>query len=246
MKIERVSSDKFRVKISRDELREMNVNPDMFFSDSNALNALIMRILSEIHEKTDFEPFMGSLTMEASPDSDGMSIILSKGPGIAELGSENELRDIARMLKKFGNGIKGENHLGMEGIISGGVIDVSDGLKKTGICKENKKIRSVKAVKGKSKGLPQTFVFGSFNDMCHAMSRLSVRAAEVSELYRLDGRYMIIAPVITNVLDDLAMLMEFASEIKRGMAYEHVREHGECIAKGKALSDMCDRIGELV
>lgn len=247
MKIERVSSDKFRVKISHDELREMNVNPEMFFSDSNALNNLIIKILREIHEQTDFEPFIGSMTMEASPDVDGMSIILSKGPSITELGegSEKELRDIARMLKKLG-GLKGKEQLGTEGVISGGIIRVPGDLKKTESRRKNRKIRSVKAVKSRSKDLLQTFVFGSFDDMCFALCRLSTRVAEISELYRLDGKYMLLVPVITSVLDDLAILMEFASEIKRGMAYEYVREHGECIAKNAALSDMCGRIGEFV
>ena len=239
MKIERVSSDKFRVRISRDELREMNVNPEMFISDSNALNDLIMRILREIHEKTDFKPFMGSMTMEASADSDGMSIVLSRRPGVTEPGGENELRNIARMLKKLGSGISSEEHSGMKGINSGR-------LKETGICMENRKIRSVKAVKSKSKEPPQTFVFGSFDDMCHALCRLSTKAAETSELCRLDDKYMMISHITTSVLDDLAMLMEFASEIKRGMAHEYVREHGECIAEGKTLSEMCGKITELV
>lgn len=150
------------------------------------------------------------------------------------------------MLKKLGNGIGGENHFGSEGIISGGIINVPGDLKKTGSRKKNRKIRSVKAIKGKSKGLPQTFVFGSFDDMCNALFRLSAKTAELSELYRLDSKYMLLVPVITNVLDDLAMLMEFASEIKRGMTYEYVREHGEFIASGTALSDMCSKIRELV
>ncbi|MDO5397581.1 MAG: adaptor protein MecA [bacterium] len=246
MKIERVSSDKFRVKISHDELREMNVNPEMFFSDGKALNALIVKVLREIHEKTDFEPFSGSMTMEASPDSEGMSIILSKGPGITELGSDKELRDIARMLKKLGEGMSDKEHFGQDGVISGGIIHLPNEFRKTGTHRKHRKIRSVKAVKGKSRELLQTFVFGSFDDMCHAMRRLSVRTTEISELYKLDGKYMVLVPVITNVLDDLAILMEFASEIKRGMAYEYVREHGECIAQGAALSDMCGRIGELI
>ena len=68
----------------------------------------------------------------------------------------------------------------------------------------------------------------------------------MSELYRLDGSYMLLVPVVTSALDDIAILMEFASDIKRGMVYEYVHEHGECIAKGAELTAMSKKVEELV
>ena len=245
MKIERVGSDKVRVRISHEELTEMNVNPDMFFSDSNALNTLIIKILREIHETTDFGPFFGSVKMEATPDGDGMSIILSRVPGFsATEGLEgDDLQNIARLLDRFGTGMN-DSRAAKNVIVSGGKLSFD--TKRADHLKKHRKIKGVKAVEDSGRGTPQTFEFESFEDMCNALGRMSGRVTDMSELYRLDGRYMLLVPVVTSALDDIAMLMEFASDIKRGMVYEYVHEHGECIARGAELTVMSGRIAELV
>lgn len=244
MKIERVGSDKVRVRISHEELTEMNVNPDMFFSDSNALNTLIIKILREIHETTDFGPFFGSVQMEATPDGDGMSIILSRVPDFS--GAEGIKKDdIARLLDRLGVG-RNDDEAEKSIALTGRIRRLPTEAKRVVRLKKHRKIKGVRAVKDSSRETLQTFEFESFEDMCLALCRMSGNVTEMSELYRLDGSYMLLVPVVTSALDDIAMLMEFASDIKRGMVYEYVHEHGECVAKGAELTAMSKKVAELV
>ena len=247
MKIERVGSDKVRVRISHEELTEINVNPEMFFSDSNALNTLVIKILREIHETTDFGPFFGSVKMEATPDGDGMSIILSRVPGLSgpEGLEKDDLQNIARLLDRFGMGMD-DDEAAKSRALSGRIRQHPFEVKRAVHSKRRRKIKGVRAVKDSGRGTPQTFEFESFEDMCLALSRMSGKVTDMSELYRLDGSYMLLVPVVTSALDDIAILMEFASDIKRGMVYEYVHEHGECIAKGAELTAMSKKVEELV
>ena len=218
MKIEQVSADKVRVRLSHEELAEMNVNPEMFMSDSKALNAFILNILHEIYETTDFDPFYGSITMEAMPDSDGMCIMLSKGI-------------VPKSAKKTGYSVDLERIAELLGIDT-----------RTQKKPQKRKIKSVSAVKeGSARGI-HTFIFNEFDDMCSAAGRMSTVTAQLSELYKIDGKYAMLVPILTKTLDDFAMIMEFASEVKRGLAYEHVREHGELIAKNESLVNMAEGI----
>lgn len=250
MKIERVDSDKIKVRISHDEMMEMNVRPELFATNSKELNTFLMRIMDEISRQTDFEPFFGSVTMEASQDPDGMSIVLTKGVQLPELNDkelEGELRELADVLDRLARESL-EEELSLPGKkISGRILRVPKELiKKPCRTQKRRKIKSVRAVREDNPKEFMTYIFNSFEDMCHALHRISEKAALKSELYKLEDRYVIIHPSITLLLDDAAVLMEFASDVKRGLAYEHIREHGKCIVKHEELAEMRKQSANLV
>lgn len=219
MRIEQVSLDKVRVMLSPKDLADMNIDPKMFFSDSSVLQTFILHILEEIHRKTDFNPYHGNLTMEAMPgEDDSMSILLSKG-------AELKLPDADKITAV--NAVRAEKNRG--------------------------KIRSIKAVKkenneekkaNKENGAA-SLVFAAFEDMCGAISRMSAKGLEMSELYDTDEGYTLIIPVTAETMDDFAVLMEFSADVRRMMRYEYIREHDKLIADGQRLAGMAEGIKNL-
>ena len=111
MKIEQISENKVRVSITNAEMTEMNIRPEMFAAGGKELNTFLFNIMDEISKQTDFDPYFGSLTMEAIHDTDGMSIMISKGIDTSRLGDQtgsksvgdeiDELKTLAGILSKL-------------------------------------------------------------------------------------------------------------------------------------------------
>lgn len=219
MKIEQLSMNEVKVVLSHEEMESMNVDPNKFFSDSSLLRSFILNILQEIHRQTDFNPFHGNIKMEAMPEDDnGMSILLSKHGDVPyHVDTEKECIGVARAIVCAPSRVK-----------------------------PKRKIRSVKAVKAdnKRKGV-MSFVFNEFDDLCGAVSRINDETAIELELYKLNNVYVLLVPIMTKSLDNIAMIMEFASDVKRDLTYEHIREHGTCIAKGNKMRSMAEGIKNL-
>lgn len=215
MKIEQLAHDKVKVTLSDEDLISMKVDPMCFLSDTTALNGFIINLMSEIHKKTDFNPYQGNITMEAQHDSDGMTIMLSKGmPDPEMLMSKAQIHGIMAIPKEKS--------------------------------KPKRKIKSVKAIKAKDKPKRmQTFEFDDFENMTNALMRMNGDIAVKSEVYKVGDKYFVLVPTNDECLDDIAMIMEFADDVKRGMAYEHIREHGEYIASKDKLLSMIDGIKTL-
>ncbi len=239
MKIERMSDSKVKLILTSDDFVGLAVDPSMLFKDPRALNAFILSVLKVISDNTDFNPYNGNIKMEAMPnDEDGISVVLSKGEMPAAI---SELSGII--------GEVGDKKL--PGTMKAVIRAVSsDELTNTGTAKKEKKnrpkIRSVKAVKAKNDAKEvHTFMFEDFDALCGALSRMSEEASDISELYKTDEGYALVLPMETGVLDDAAMIMEFACDIRRALAYEHIREHGNCIAKESKLTDMVRGIRNL-
>lgn len=219
MKIEQIAPDKVRVTLSEDDLVDMEIDPTCFLSDTAALNGFIINLMHEIYKKTDFNPYQGNITMEAQPEMEGMTILLSKvdfAPPI--FSGKGQIRGMINVPK---------------------TSDLKVGKKK-------RKIKSVKAIKAVEKPvIMHTFIFNDFENVCKALVRMSESIRGASELYRIDGGYSLLIPTNADCLDDIAMVMEFADDVRRSMVFEHIREHGECIAKGEKLTAMSERIKEL-
>lgn len=212
MKIEQLAHDKVKVTLSDEDLMSMKIDPMCFLSDTTALNGFIISLMSEIHKKTDFNPYQGNITMEAQHDSEGMTIVLSKGM------PDNEM-------------FLGKTHIQ-------GIMAIPK--EKT---KSKRKIKSVRAIKAEEKPKRmQTFVFGDFGNAAEALMRMKEEIAFRAELYRQEEKYFLLVPTDSECLDDIAMIMEFADDVKRGMTYEHIREHGEHIASEEKILSMIEGI----
>ena len=219
MKIEQLSVDKVHIRLSEEDLRDMDMTPEKFLADSGSMHGFIMSILHEIYETTDFNPFSGSLTMEAIPDGNGMSIVLTKGirPRAEAASSPHEaIRRIAQIL----------------------------GLDSAALRKPPR-IRSVRAVRNDTVQGNRVFGFDEFDDLCMALERMDGNTLLLSSLYRLDGRYLLTVPLMTRTLDDIALLMEFSSSVRSGLNHLHVKEHGEAVAEKEKLRDMAEGIKKL-
>ena len=219
MKIEQLSVDKVHVRLTEEDLRSMDMTPEKFLSDSGSMHGFIMSILHEIYETTDFNPFSGSLTMEAMPDGDGMSIMLTKGIRRHEEAAPSPQEAIRRIAQILG-------------------ID-RDKVRKP------PRIRSVKAIRNDTVQGHRVFTFAEFEDLSMALERAEEKTLASCSLYKLDGRYSLIVPVMTRTLDDIALLMEFSESTRSGLNYLHVIEHGELVAEKDDLRSMAEGIKKL-
>lgn len=215
MKIEQIAPDKVRVTLSEDDLVDMEIDPTHFLSDTAALNGFIIELMHEIYKKTDFNPYQGNITMEAQSELNGMTIMLSKG--------ETPMFSGKGQIK--------------------GIIGVPKSRIPKNTEKKKRKIKSVKAIKRPQ--VMQTFAFDDFENVCKALVRMNEKIVSVSELYRTDEGYALLIPTDKNCLDDIAMVMEFADNVRRSMVFEHIREHSECVAKGEKLTAMAQGIRKL-
>lgn len=224
MKIEQIAPDKVKVTLSEDDLVNMEIDPTCFLSDTNALNGFIIELMHEIYEKTDFNPYHGNITMEAQPENKGLTILLSKGnfkPPMFTQGRA-EVRGIIGIPKSEIPGFRDKPKRKKKVIKSVSVRKPTDAPKAM-----------------------QTFIFDDFEDVCQALIRMSDDVIKSTELYRMDSGYAVLIPTTVHCLDDIAMVMEFALEVKRGIVFEHIREHGEMIASGDELMAMIDGIKNL-
>ncbi len=222
MKIEQIAPDKVKVTLSDADLVDMEIDPTCFLSDTNALNGFIVELMHEIYEKTDFNPYHGNIKMEAQSETGGMTILLSK------------TNSAFPMPDKGKPGIKG-------------IMAVSEvRTRRLRKAPEKKKIKNIRVIKpGSTPKSMQTFIFSDFENVCAALMRMSPSVTEISEFYRMDEVYALLIPTNAGCLDDIAMVMEFADGVRRAIVFEHIREHGELIAKGTKLSSMAEGIKKL-
>jgi len=216
MKIEQLAPDKVRVTLSSQDLKEMEIDPKHFLSDTAVLNGFIIELMNEIYDKTDFNPYQGNITMEAQSDSEGMTIMLSKSDFIPAISAD-------------------KGHIR-------GIIGVPKPMVKK-IENKNRKIKKVNAVK--KPVFLHTYEFTDFNNLCDALIRISTEIVSLSELYHTNGGYALLVPDKKEYSDDFAIVSEFSDSFKRSMVFEHIREHCECIAKGESLVSMREGIKKL-
>ena len=259
MKIEQISENKVRVSITNAEMTEMNIRPEMFAAGGKELNTFLFNIMDEISKQTDFDPYFGSLTMEAIHDTDGMSIMISKGIDTSRLGDQtgsksvgdeiDELKTLAGILSKLSAiaDVSGERQGGDS--LSGVLAIPRKKLERQqghSTAKKRRKIKSVRAVKEDNPQEFTTYIFESFEDMCHTLQNMSDMAVKRTELYNINGHYAFILPNITLLVDDAAMIIEYALNMRSRVSCERVREHGKLIAEGEKLMDMRDKIENLI
>lgn len=79
MRIERVEGNrKIRVMLSQDDLNEMNINIHTLTPDSPELHSFLFRVMEFIKRETGFNAQHGQVMVEASPESGGITLTVTK------------------------------------------------------------------------------------------------------------------------------------------------------------------------
>lgn len=78
MKIERIESNKIRVTLSSFDLVDMNVTAKSLTPSSPVLTGFLHDVMEKVVEKTGFNPYDGQVMVEATPDGDGIVLVVTK------------------------------------------------------------------------------------------------------------------------------------------------------------------------
>lgn len=92
MRIEKLTDNRIRVTLTSADLMNLNINIKQLTPDSKELHTFLFHIMETIHEETDFNPYSGQVVVEATPENDGISIVVSK------LCAEREVRKQPRKI----------------------------------------------------------------------------------------------------------------------------------------------------
>ncbi len=78
MKIEVIEENKIRVLLTQTELAERNLTSDNLKKNTPYLNEFLFEIMEQIREETGFNPYNGQVVVEASPEGEGLVLIVTK------------------------------------------------------------------------------------------------------------------------------------------------------------------------
>ena len=78
MKIERIESNKIKVTLTSLDLVDMNVTVKSLTPASPTLTGFLHEVMEKVIEKTGFNPYDGQVMVEATPDEDGMVLVVTK------------------------------------------------------------------------------------------------------------------------------------------------------------------------
>lgn len=92
MRIEKLTDNRIKVTLTSADLMKLDINIKQLTPDSKELHTFLFHIMETIREETDFNPYSGQVVVEATPMSDGISIIVSK------LCAEREIRKQPRKI----------------------------------------------------------------------------------------------------------------------------------------------------
>ena len=114
-----------------------------------------------------------------------------------------------------------------------------------------KRIRSVRAKTEEKEDIDpearsEVFYIETFDDVCAALSELSLKTLAVSSLYKMESMYGFLAVKTAKTARDIELLSEFSYRQSYYPLQEvYIREHGELIAAGKRLVSMAKGVKEL-
>ena len=115
-----------------------------------------------------------------------------------------------------------------------------------------KKLRSVRAkTSGEADEIDpsarsEVFYIETFDDVCSALMRISLKTLALSALYRMESMYGFLAVKNASTARDVELLSEFSYRQSYYPLQEvYIREHGELIASGKRLVSMAKGVREL-
>ena len=78
MRIERLNSDKIKVTLTMADLISFDIDIAELSPNSKELHNFLFNIMETIRVETGFNPYNGQVVVEATPSSEGMSIVVSR------------------------------------------------------------------------------------------------------------------------------------------------------------------------
>ena len=78
MKIERIESNKIKVTLTSLDLVDMNVTVKSLTPASPILTGFLHEVMERVIEKTGFNPYDGQVMVEATPEDDGIVLMVTK------------------------------------------------------------------------------------------------------------------------------------------------------------------------
>lgn len=78
MKIERIETNKIKVTLSSLDLVDMNVTVKSLTPTSPILTGFLHEVMERVIEKTGFNPYDGQVMVEATPEEDGIVLVVTK------------------------------------------------------------------------------------------------------------------------------------------------------------------------
>jgi adapter protein MecA 1/2 len=78
MRIEKLADNRIKVTLTTADLMHLDINIDQLTPNSKELHTFLFHLMETIREETDFNPYSGQVVVEATPSSDGISILISK------------------------------------------------------------------------------------------------------------------------------------------------------------------------
>lgn len=101
MRIERLSDSRIRVTLTTADLMGLNITIEQLRADSKELHAFLFNIMETIKAETGFNPYNGQVVVEATPYSEGISIVISKiHTSASEVGRQKKIKSITPHIKK--------------------------------------------------------------------------------------------------------------------------------------------------
>lgn len=78
MKIERIENNKIKVTLSAHDLIDMDISVKSLTPSSPTLTGFLHEVLEQVSEETGFNPFDGQVMVEATPEEDGIVLVVTK------------------------------------------------------------------------------------------------------------------------------------------------------------------------
>ena len=78
MRIEKLNDDKIKVTLTTSDLINLDIDVKQLAPNSKELHTFLFHIMETIREETGFNPYSGQVVVEATPSSDGISIMVSR------------------------------------------------------------------------------------------------------------------------------------------------------------------------
>lgn len=78
MKIEKIEINRIKVTLSALDLIDMNVSVKSLTPSSPKLNSFLHEVMEKVKEETGFNPYTGQVMVEATPENDGVVLIVTK------------------------------------------------------------------------------------------------------------------------------------------------------------------------
>ena len=95
LKIEKINKDRIMVTLTPTDLSDYNIDINALGPNSKELHSLLFNIMETIRAETGFNPYNGQVVVEATPHSDGVTLVVSKmGANQARIAIEEFKRNV--------------------------------------------------------------------------------------------------------------------------------------------------------